>query len=635
VEALVKYTCIDVAKAAGLEPGRKHGVEQLYRCPRHDDKHPSLSINTSKDVFLCGPCGVHGTAWQLAAFANGFAPSDKPNVLNWLVEHGLLPGNDPGGNYRKEPNRNGNGNLAAKGTSSIVETYPYRDEGAELLFEVVRFEPKDFRQRKPDGKGGWVWSLNGTRRVLYRLPEVLKATAVYIVEGEKDVHSLEALGLTATCNPCGAGKWRPEFAEFFRRDQRVVIIPDNDEPGHKHARQVAQFLLGRVQSLKIMEMPGLPEKGDVSDWLAAGGTLDQIESLAVAAPEFTQTFAADSAAMRFTAVGDLLNEPEEQTRWLVEDHLPIGGDSLLVAKPKVGKSTLARCLALAVARGDDFLGCKTAQGTVFYLALEEKRDEVRRHFRAMGARPEDPIFIFCAPSPADGLALLRVEVDRAKPVLIIVDPLFRFSRIKDGNDYAQVTNALEPLHVLARETGSHLLAVHHEGKRGGADGDGVLGSTALFAAVDTLLTMRRTERYRTLSSIQRYGTDLDEITLEYNTETRTLSAGVPRAAADEAEAANAILEFLRTQKEPVEESVIDVAVEGRKGVKVKALRQAVKDGRIVRTGAGKKGDTYRYSVSGSLVPNICGERTKQESEANVSHSNESSDACSRLCSSFG
>jgi len=382
-----------------------------------------------------------------------------------------------------------------------------------------------------------------------------------------------------------------------------------------------------VVSLKFLELPGIPPKGDVSDWLAAGGTREQVEALVLAAPEF-KVEDGDERRMRFTSLGDLLNEAEELVNWLVEDHLPAGGDSLLVAKPKVGKSTLARCLALAVARAEDFLGFKTTQGPVFYLALEEKRSEVRRHFQAMGAREADPIFIFCAPSPADGLAQLRQAIKGRKPVLVIVDPLFRFVRVKDGNDYAAVTTALEPLHVLARESGAHVLAVHHEGKGGRQGGDAVLGSTALFGSVDTLLIMKRGEKYRTLSSIQRYGTDLEEITLDYDEETRTLSAGLARAEADQREAATAIVEFLSGQNEAIEENMIHESVEGRKAVKVKALRRAVKDGKITRTGSGTKRDVYRYSVSCSLVPGICREQTKQESRNRVSDSSQSADACS-------
>ena len=311
---------------------------------------------------------------------------------------------------------------------------------------------------------------------------------------------------------------------------------------------------------------------------------------------------SDPKRMQFTRLGDLLDEPEEDKPYLVEGLLPMGGDSLCVAKPKVGKSTLARCLASAVGRGDDWLGRRTTQGTVFYLALEEKRSEVRRHFQAMGGRNDDPIFVFCATSPEDGLSQLREAMKSEKPVLVIVDPLFRFVRVKDGNDYAAVTNALEPLHSLARETGAHVLAVHHLGKGERSGGDAVLGSTALFAAVDTLLIMKRSDRFRTLSSIQRYGTDLEEITLDYDEETRTLSAGVARVDAEEIDAAKAILEFLETQTEAVEENVVHEAVEARRAIKQKALRKLVGDGKVTRIGTGKKGDRYRYENAGTQVP---------------------------------
>src|SRR5262249_26161745 len=162
-------------------------------------------------------------------------------------------------------------------------------------------------------------------------------------------------------------------------------------------------------------------------------------------------------------------------------------------------------------------------------------------------------------------------------------------------DYAAVTNALEPLHALARSSGAHVLAVHHLGKGDRQGGDAVLGSTALFAAVDTLLIMKRNDKYRTLSSIQRYGTDLEEITLDYDT--RTLSPGVARTEADQAEAAKAILEYLGSQTEPVEEREIHEAVEARRSNKQKAIRKLVAEGNVVRTETGKKGDRYRYRLS--------------------------------------
>ena len=110
------------------------------------------------------------------------------------------------------------------------------------------------------------------------------------------------------------------------------------------------------------------------------------------------------------------------------------------------------------------LGKATLQGPVIYLALEEKRSEVRKHFRDMGATGEEGVYIFAASAPVDALQQIRTVAEEKKPALIIIDPLFRLTRVKDSNDYAQVTAALEPLLVLARETGAHVLCVHHAGK---------------------------------------------------------------------------------------------------------------------------------------------------------------------------
>jgi hypothetical protein len=156
----------------------------------------------------------------------------------------------------------------------IAAVYPYVDEEGRLLFEVVRFRPKDFRQRRPDGRGGEIWNLNGTRRVLYRLPKVIVAARrgrrIYVAEGERDVEEIEAAGGVATCNPGGAGKWRPEYAEALRGAE-VVVVADRDEPGRKHAREVFGSLETMAASVQLVE----PAEGkDAADHLAAGHGLD-------------------------------------------------------------------------------------------------------------------------------------------------------------------------------------------------------------------------------------------------------------------------------------------------------------------------------------------------------------------------
>lgn len=181
--------------------------------------------------------------------------------------------------------------------SDIAAAYDYHDASGRLVYQVVRKIPKDFRQRRPNGKGGWIWNLKGVERVPYHLPELLASapdTAVYIVEGEKDADSLRKYGLVATCNPGGAskpvpgkpytGKWLGSYSEHLR-GRHVVVLADNDEPGEAHAQDVARKLTGIASSVCILHLPNLPPKGDVSDWLAAGGTVEELERLATETPK--------------------------------------------------------------------------------------------------------------------------------------------------------------------------------------------------------------------------------------------------------------------------------------------------------------------------------------------------------------
>lgn len=519
----------------------------------------------------------------------------------------------------------------------MVAEYEYHNADGSLAYQVVRYEPKDFRQRIPNGRGGWTWSLHGTRRVVYRLPMLTSAKVVYICEGERDCDRLWGLGLRATTNAGGAEKWTDDYTAQLTAAgiERVVILPDNDAPGEAHALGIARSCLAAGLGVKVVRLPGLAPKGDVSDWLDAAHTKAELGALVKATEPLTvATLAAPSAPrdphrLTFTSLGDLLAEPEEDHPWLVEDRLPAGGLGLLAGKPKAGKSTAARCLALSVARGAEWLGFKTHQGSVFYLGLEEKRQEVKRHFQAMGARAGDPVHVFIAPSPEDGMAQLRATAEAERPALIVVDPLLRFVRVRDANDYAMVTAALEPLMAIARDTGACVLAVHHMGKGERSGGDAILGSTAIFGAVDTALLLRRSDKYRTLSSTQRYGTDLEEMVVVLDEETRTVQAGTSRAEADEQQAAAAILDYLGTLSEPVEESEIREAVQVQTKMQVRALRTLVTGGEVIREGTGKRGDPYCYSVSCSLVPTYIREQENKKCETAVSARESEGESCSR------
>lgn len=493
----------------------------------------------------------------------------------------------------------------------IEATYDYQDADGRILYQTVRFIPKGFSQRQPNGTGGWIWNLQGVTRVLYRLPCIQAAVrageAIYVVEGEKDAERLAMLGLCATTNVGGAGKWKASYSDVLR-NARVVILPDNDVAGFQHAQKVKQSLQGIAASVKIVCLPHLSEKGDVSDWLAGGGTRDALIAL-IDDPnidaDLTEVLEQQEAQpnqgnrekreLTLTPLTDLLAEPPESVAYIVEGLLILGGVSILGAKPKVGKSTLARNIGQCVAQGAPFLDRATYQGSVVYLALEEKRSEVAKHFARMGASNE-PIYVHVGSAPEEALEELRAAITRFSAVLAIVDPLFKLVRLRDGNDYTEVSRQLEPLIDLARQTGCHLLCAHHLSKGERSGGDAVLGSTALFGAVDTLLLMKRSaDGLRTIETIQRYGDDLTPTIVKLDPMTGIVSAGGDVASLKLKDACTTVLKAIG--EGTLLEADIRSQIGGNESLTSKALRVLVEQGRVLRAGSGKRGDPFQYSVS--------------------------------------
>jgi len=250
---------------------RLDGVKQwktgwVARCPAHEDRRPSLSLWVSEETgdLLC-KCFAGCTFSEIAA-AMGARTED------FLAERR--------GRMSKE-----------------VCCYKYHDEAGVLLYEVVRFDPKDFRCRR------WVngaadWALGDTRRVLYRLPQIIAESdrTVLLVEGEKSADRLVNEGFVATCSPGGAGKWREEYAQSLR-GRRVVLMPDNDKPGRAHM-EAARADLGAVTAeLATLELD-VPEKGDVVDWLNAGHTAADLKHLCVEALHAERAIRAITALKR-------------------------------------------------------------------------------------------------------------------------------------------------------------------------------------------------------------------------------------------------------------------------------------------------------------------------------------------------
>src|ERR1022692_3434872 len=250
------FTAAEVANYYAVRaPGiRQHGGEWRGPCPIHQGSRDSFAVAPETGLWTChSQCGRGGSIPDLEMALSGIDFKRALTEVDQLI---------------------GRSNGARSKLRRAVAIYDYTDEAGELLFQCLRYEPKGFSQRRPDGCGGWIPNIRGVPRVLYRLPKLAPAGIVLVAEGEQDVHTLESLGFVATCNPMGAGKWRPEYAKMLR-GKEVLVFPDNDEPGRKHADHIVRSLAGIASTVRIVQVP---VGKDVSEWVAAGATRDVIES---------------------------------------------------------------------------------------------------------------------------------------------------------------------------------------------------------------------------------------------------------------------------------------------------------------------------------------------------------------------
>ncbi|MGC1977118.1 MAG: AAA family ATPase, partial [Candidatus Sulfotelmatobacter sp.] len=441
---------------ARLSGVRRNGTGWKALCPAHADRNPSLSIAVSNGriLFHCHA----GCSQEAVLRALGIGPSEL------FSDNGAAP--------------------------RIIAEYDYRNENGELLFQVVRYEPKGFRQRRPDGQGGWIWNLNGVRRVLYRLSDVLMAKSVLVVEGEKDCETARTMGLVATCNAGGAGKWRDECTESLR-GKRVVVIADADEPGRKHAQEVAASLAGKVESLKVLELPG---SKDLSGWVERGGKRDSLIELIGGAPEWKPRPSA-SVSVITRAFSDIT---PEQLRWLWPGRIPLGKLTLLVGDPGLGKSLLTIDVASRVSRGKSFPDSATCEaGAVLMASAEDDpADTVRprldaanadvsrihtlagvRLTRSDGSECERPFQLEV------GIAALEDTLLRMSDVrLIVIDPISAFLGNTDSNSNAEIRGLLAPLAALAARHHVAVLSVTHLRKSPGTAVHRAIASIAFTAA---------------------------------------------------------------------------------------------------------------------------------------------------------
>jgi putative DNA primase/helicase len=419
--------------------------------------------------------------------------------------------------------------LEPKAGPRIVATYDYVDESGALLFQSVRYEPKDFRQRRPDGKGGWIWNLNGVRRVPYRLPEILAAQSVLIVEGEKDVETARQFGFVSTCNAGGAGKWRPEYSDVLK-SKRLAVIADTDEPGRRHAQQVAESLALKAASLRVLELPAAK---DLTEWYEHGGKRDELRDLILKTPEWKATSVSAAAKRKlevYSCSQFLDTKFSDNGQPLIRDLVDAQGRVLIVGKPKTMKSLMAVTVAFEAACGFfPVLGKFPVRRPIrtVYAQFEDRRGEIQARLNKLKASHND----FC---PVDenfkvfigrALDLTRVDcrselegtLDDARPELLVMD-VMRVIFPGDINKGNEVQPFLDYLDSLCERYKTAIILVHYAPKN--SQGATAAGSTYLDGWPDLLIHVHKKRHIgnRTMAELEFRGrsNELEPIEIVYD-----------------------------------------------------------------------------------------------------------------------
>lgn len=444
-------------------------------CPAHDDRANSLSIGVGKkDRAVMLNCHA-GCPTAIIVGALGLRMAD------------LWPDD------AQRPSRPAsNGKVMAQGVEArqrLVKSYDYTDANGTLLFQVCRMEPKGFPQRRPDGAGNWVWGLGDVQPVLYRLPLLIEAAAegkrIFFVEGEKDVETLEEIGYIATTSPMGAGKWREYYAPTLKGAD-VVILPDNDDKGRQHAEQVAASLHAQGCTVKVVPLPGVKEKGDISDWLDAGHDVDELEELIARAGHWPLGSSTEAKRTRWKLSEIWNNESIMRPPPPVVPYLAWSARStLLAAREKSGKSTLTGYMSTCVSLGSEFLGEPCDRGRVLIVGLEEFIGDTARRLKQFGADGNMiELVTSLASAPDDRPSEVRAHVEAVAPSLVILDSLIAYSNgmVTNASDSAQMGPLVQSLTNIAHETGAALVIIHHAKKADGKYRD----SSAIGGAVDII-----------------------------------------------------------------------------------------------------------------------------------------------------
>lgn len=456
---------VELGDLRGLQATAPHTPRGKYACPdlghAQTGDSPPCSISerpNGVDVWHCHSCERGGS------YIDALVVSERAATLAEALESIGVEKTE------REQTRAG----GSPGT--VVAEYVYRDAGGDPRLKVVRFEPKDFRQmRWEDGR--WQWGVRGVDLVPYRLPEALAAFAagrpVFVVEGEKDADALAELGHAATCNPGGAGKWRPEYtAALAGASHRVVVIADDDDPGHRHAVEVWRSFQGRVGQC-VARLPA-EGHGDVREQLSAGvefvsATLRRLPALA----EPPQPSASAASGPMFLTARALAARPSQgDAAQVVGPLFQRGMRTTIGAGTGEGKTSLSLQAIKSLIHRTPFVDdtwVPLRPGRALIIDLEQGEEVVKRRLREAGLDNSDAVDVLWEPA---GLALdtdlehqrlVRNTIEQGGYDLVLVDPLYQMHR-GSGNDEQLAASLMNLVDSWARDFNFSLVIPMHARK---------------------------------------------------------------------------------------------------------------------------------------------------------------------------
>jgi len=481
-----------ITEIVNIFDAKKSGNAWIAHCPSHSDKTPSLSIAEGTDGRVLIKCHAGCTIEKICA-------DMRINLSDLFVKQ--LPAPQP----------------TVAPLRKIVATYDYMDADNKLLFQVCRYVPKDFRQRRPNPENPetWLWNMQGVERVLYHLPQVIAAVKegkqIFICEGEKAVHAAESIGLVATCSG-GACKWQDNYTQTLSGAD-VIILPDNDDPGRKHAKLVAKELSTVVKSVRIVELPNLPEKGDIHDFVESHDAQEPQEikdeiiklipplsiTIQPATINLMSSLLINHELPKIVDAESLTSESIQEPDQVIEGVLHRGSKAVFGGPSKAFKSWTLLDLCLAVSTGSDWLGFTTTPGKVLYInfelqkfavtkrikAIAESRDcEINKNFHVWNLRG------FSRPLSQLIPELLK-QIEGEEYSLIIPDPIYKTLSGRNENDAGDIGAVCNEIESMAVQTGAAVAFGAHFAK-GNASGkehiDRVSGSGVWARDPDSIIT---------------------------------------------------------------------------------------------------------------------------------------------------